>query len=104
MTATTPTPAPAASRAVLELNVNNHTGVMSHVAGLFSRRAYNIEGILCMPVGDGATSRIWLLVNADQRLARMIKQVEKLEDVYEVRRHGADHAVFKDLDPFFRCD
>jgi len=89
---------------VLELNVNNHTGVMSHVAGLFSRRAYNIEGILCMPVGAGATSRIWLLVDADQRLAQMIKQVEKLEDVYEVRRHGADHEVFKDLEPFFRCD
>ena len=39
---------------VLELNVNNHAGVMSHVVGLFSRRAYNVEGILCMPVGDGS--------------------------------------------------
>ncbi len=90
-----------APRAVLELDVNNHTGVMSHVAGLFSRRAYNIEGILCMPVGDGAISRIWLLVNADRRLEQMIKQVAKLEDVYEVRRHGADHGVFKDLERFF---
>ena len=102
MTTTSPTKEHAAPRAVLEVDVNNHTGVMSHVAGLFSRRAYNIEGILCMPVGDGAASRIWLLVNADQRLAQMIKQVEKLEDVYEVRRHGADHEVFKDLEVFFR--
>lgn len=31
--------------------------------GMFSRRAYNVEGILCMPVGKGDTSRIWLLVN-----------------------------------------
>jgi len=91
----------ATPRAVLELDVNNHTGVMSHVAGLFSRRAYNIEGILCMPVGNGTTSRIWLLVNADRRLEQMIKQVAKLEDVYEVRRHGADHEVFKDLERFF---
>jgi acetolactate synthase-1/3 small subunit len=88
--------------AVLELDVNNHTGVMSHVAGLFSRRAYNIEGILCMPVVDGTISRIWLLVNADQRLEQMIKQVAKLEDVYAVRRHDADHDVFKNLEIFFR--
>ena len=37
-------------RTVLELTVNNHPGVMSHVCGLFSRRGYNVEGILCMPV------------------------------------------------------
>jgi len=90
------------SRAVLELNVNNHTGVMSHVAGLFSRRAYNIEGILCMPVGDGAISRIWLLVGNDARLEQMIRQVEKLEDVYEVRRHHGKHEVFGNLEVFFR--
>lgn len=53
----------ALARAVLELAVNNHAGVMSHVSGLFSRRAWNVEGILCMPVGDGRESRIWLLVN-----------------------------------------
>ena len=89
-------------RAVLELDVNNHTGVMSHVAGLFSRRACNIEGILCMAVGDGSTSRIWLLVNAEERLEQMIKQVAKLEDVHAVRRHGADHGVFQNLETFFR--
>ena len=44
-------------RTVLELEVNNHAGVMSHVVGLFSRRAYNVEGILCLPVGDGSISR-----------------------------------------------
>ena len=102
MTTTAVTQTHPSPRAVLELDVNNHTGVMSHVAGLFSRRAYNIEGILCMPVGDGATSRIWLLVNADARLTQMIKQVEKLEDVYAVRRHGAEHEVFKGLEVFFR--
>ncbi len=91
----------ALSRTVLELDVNNHPGVMSHVVGLFSRRAYNVEGILCMPVGGGATSRIWLLVNEDERLEQMIKQVEKLEDVLAVRRHGAEHEVFERLEEFF---
>jgi len=92
----------ALTRAVLEIDVNNHAGVMSHVVGLFSRRSYNVEGILCLPVGDGRQSRIWLLVNEDQRLAQMMKQVEKLEDVIAIRRHNADHAVFQDLETFFR--
>lgn len=92
----------AISRAVLEIDVNNHAGVMSHVVGLFSRRAYNVEGILVLPVGDGSRSRIWLLVNEDLRLAQMMKQVEKLEDVIALRRHNADHAVFSDLETFFR--
>ncbi|MBW7900485.1 MAG: acetolactate synthase small subunit [Rhodocyclaceae bacterium] len=103
MNATSPNERSALARAVLELDVNNHAGVMSHVVGLFSRRAYNVEGILVMPVGDGAMSRIWLLVNEDLRLPQMVKQVEKLEDVLAVRRHGADHAVFERLEEFFRA-
>ncbi|MBI4292246.1 MAG: acetolactate synthase small subunit [Betaproteobacteria bacterium] len=88
------------ARAVLELDVNNHPGVMSHVVGLFSRRAYNVEGILCMPVGSGKTSRIWLLVAEDERLEQMVKQVQKLEDVLCVRRHLAEHEVFERLEKF----
>ena len=94
----------ALTHTVLELSVNNHPGVMSHVAGMFSRRAYNVEGILCMPVGgpDSAISRIWLLVGEDGRLEQMVKQLEKLEDVLSVRRHGAEHEVFVRLEEFFR--
>ena len=88
-------------KVVLELGVANHPGVMSHICGLFARRAFNVEGILCMPVGSGDTSRIWLLVNEDERLDQMVKQVEKLEDVLAVRRHGAQHEVFVRLEEFF---
>lgn len=91
----------ALGRAILEIDVWNHPGVMSHVVGLFSRRACNVEGILCLPVGDGRQSRIWLLVNDEQRLPQMIRQVEKLEDVTGVRRHTPDHAVFSNLEAFF---
>ena len=104
MNCATPEEQQVPTRAVLELNVNNHAGVMSHIVGLFSRRAYNVEGILCLPVGDGSTSRVWLLVNEDQRLSQMIKQVEKLEDVIAVRRHAADHAVFFRLEEFFLAE
>lgn len=93
----------ALARAVLEIDVNNHPGVMSHVVGLFSRRAFNVEGILCLPVGNGSSSRIWLLVAEDRRLPQLVSQLEKLEDVRAVRRHGADHAVFERLEEFFRA-
>ena len=85
---------------VLELTVNNHPGVMYHICGLFSRRAYNVEGILCLPIGNGQQSRVWLLLNADQRLEQIIKQAGKLEDVLEVRR-GGDKAVFERLEELF---
>ncbi|RPJ61552.1 MAG: acetolactate synthase 1 small subunit [Acidobacteria bacterium] len=90
-------------KSVLELTVNNHPGVMSHVCGLFSRRAFNVEGILCMPIGDGHRSRIWLLVNEDERLENMVKQLDKLEDVLDISRHGADHQIFSRLEEYFRA-
>jgi acetolactate synthase-1/3 small subunit len=89
-------------RLVLELTVRNHPGVMSHVCGLFARRAFNVEGILCMPVGDATRSRIWLLVLDDARLEQMVKQLEKLEDVLNVRRHGTEHGVFVQLEEYFK--
>jgi acetolactate synthase-1/3 small subunit len=93
--------AAAARHTVLELTVRNHPGVMSHICGLFARRAYNLEGILCMPFGDGQQSRIWLLVDDDARLEQVMKQTAKLHDVLDVRRHGADRQAFMRLEQFF---
>ncbi|MCP3669707.1 MAG: acetolactate synthase small subunit [Gammaproteobacteria bacterium] len=87
---------------VLELTVRNHPGVMSHISSLFARRAYNVEGILCMPIGNRERSRIWLMVDEDRRLEQMIKQVEKLEDVLDVQQHDANHQVFIKLEEFFQ--
>jgi len=89
-------------KVVLELSVRNHPGVMSHVCGLFARRAFNVEGILCMPVGEGDISHIWLLVRNDARLAQMVSQAEKLEDVTGVAQRGADRRVFEQLEAFFQ--
>lgn len=86
-----------ANRVVLELIVNNHPGVMSHVCGLFARRAFNVEAILVLPLGGGETSRIQLLVNADQRLDQMVKQAEKLRDVHEVALCDAASSPFEEL-------
>lgn len=86
---------------VIELRVNNHAGVMSHITGLFSRRAFNIEGILCGPIGDGKTSRVFLLVDEDDRLPQVLKQIEKLYEVLEVTlRDDYDRSVFNRLHEF----
>ncbi len=76
----------AETTAVLRLRVRNHPGVMSHVCGLFSRRAFNVEGIVCLPVGDGSTSAILLLVPEDARLEQVVQQLRKLEDVLSIER------------------
>lgn len=88
----------AKSLMALRLTVSNHPGVMSHVCGLFARRAFNVEGILCTPQQDGTTSRIWLMVNADARLGQMIRQVRKLHDVLEVLAFEADQGALARMD------
>ena len=85
------------ARTVLDILVNNHPGVMAHVTGLFSCRAFNVEAILCLPVSDSTTSRIWLLVNEDGRLDQMMRQMRKLQDVYDVTASSEYTKVFADL-------
>ena len=89
------------SVAVLELLVKNHPGVMSHVCGLFSRRAYNLEGIAVLPVGDGSLSRIWLKVAEESRLEQIVKQLQKLPDIRQVDRHEGAHSVFTEMAHYF---
>jgi len=86
---------------ILELTVRNHPGVMTHVCGLFARRAFNVEGILCLPLPGGEQSRIWLLVADDQRLEQMISQIDKLEDVVKVGRNQSDPTMFNKIAVFF---
>jgi acetolactate synthase-1/3 small subunit len=76
---------------VVELTVRNHPGTMSHITGLFARRAFNLEAIVCAPTGDGTTSRMLLLVGNDSRLEQVERQLAKLHDVLSVR-HREDIA------------
>ena len=63
---------------IIELTVQNHPGVMSHITGLFSRRAFNLEGILCGSIDDSRKSRMYLLVENNSRIEQIIKQLQKL--------------------------
>ena len=77
---------------VIELTVNNHSGVMSHITGLFSRRGYNLEGILCGRIGTGEQSRMYLLVEENEQFEQVVKQLSKLYDVLEL-------LILKEVDP-----
>jgi acetolactate synthase I/III small subunit len=84
---------------VIELLVNNHPGVMSHITGLFSRRGYNLEGILCGSIGEGDTSIMYLLVKKNEQFPQIVHQIEKLHDVIKlVEQPTYDHSVFYRID------
>ncbi len=94
-------PETTTTAAILELLVRNHPGVMSHVCGLFARRAYNVEGIVCLPLGEGRESKIFLKVNEEERLDQVIKQIVKLSDVKRVERCNGNHRIFDDISSYF---
>ena len=80
---------------IVKLMVRNHPGAMSHITGLFSRRGFNLEGILCAPVNGGEESAMYLLVRNDERLEQIVKQLAKLYDVRSVAvQDDLDHTVF----------
>jgi acetolactate synthase I/III small subunit len=84
---------------VIELIVRNHPGVMSHITGLFARRAFNLEGILCGRIGDGTNSKMYLLIKDDDFREQIIKQLRKLYDVLEVTLHCQyENNFFNNLD------
>ncbi len=84
---------------IVKLMVNNHPGAMSHITGLFSRRGFNLEGILCAPVESGVQSVMYLLVRNDDRLEQIVKQLRKLYDVRSVSvQDDLDHTVFNRIE------
>ena len=92
-----PDAAAAKALVTLRLTVNNHPGVMSHVCGLFARRAYNLEGIFVTPINDGATCSVWLMINEDSRMDQVVRQVRKLHDILDVRVEETDENAFERL-------
>ena len=79
---------------VLKLTVNNHAGVMSHITGLFSRRGYNLEGILCGKIANTEQSRMYLLVEKNKQLEQTVRQLQKLYDVVDLSiEDGANNPI-----------
>ena len=72
-------------RHVLSVLVENKSGVLSRVAGLISRRGFNIESLSVGPTEDPTMSRITIIMEADEIAYEQItKQLHKLINVYKV--------------------
>ena len=70
----------------LSILVENRAGVLSRVAGLFSRRGFNIESLAVGPTNDMEVSRITIVTLGDESLVEQItKQLHKLPDVLMVK-------------------
>jgi len=73
-------------RHTLAVLVENQPGVLTRVAGLFSRRGYNIESLAVGQTHDPEISRMTIVVDGDDHvIEQVVKQLEKLVDVIDVR-------------------
>ena len=88
----------AARCVAIELTVRNHAGVMSHVCGLFSRRAFNLEAILVLPTQGTDQSRMWLLVRDNEKFEQVCSQLRKLHDVLELHVEAEGEKLFAALE------
>ena len=83
---------------VFSLLVRNNAGLLSRVAGLFSRRGYNIDSITSGPTMDKSITRITVVATGDEQILTQIgKQLAKLEDVLEITVLEAGMSVFREL-------
>ena len=72
-------------RHILSLLMENETGALSRVSGLFSARAYNIESLTVAPTEDPTVSRMTLVTSgSDEVIEQITKHVNKLIDVIKV--------------------
>ena len=83
---------------VLSLLVDNTSGVLSRVAGLFSRRGYNIDSLTVGETADPRYSRMTVVVNGDEMILDQItKQLAKLVDVVDIKRLEDGESVTREL-------
>lgn len=85
-------------RKVFQLLVDNTSGVLSRISGLFSRRGYNIESITAGITGNAKVSRITIVALGDEEILEQIeKQLEKLEDVRHIKELFPSNSVLREL-------
>ncbi|MDR0563356.1 MAG: acetolactate synthase small subunit [Azoarcus sp.] len=72
-------------RHVISLLIENESGALSRVSGLFSARGYNIESLTVAPTEDASMSRMTLVTGgSDDVIEQITKQLNKLVDVIKV--------------------
>ena len=72
-------------RHIISLLMENESGALSRVAGLFSARGYNIESLTVAATEDPSMSRMTIVTSgSDEVIEQIIKQLNKLIDVIKV--------------------
>ncbi|MFM7482091.1 MAG: acetolactate synthase small subunit [Candidatus Methylopumilus sp.] len=72
-------------RHIISLLMENESGALSRVSGLFSARGYNIESLTVAPTEDPTLSRMTIVTSgSDEIIEQIIKQLNKLIDVVKV--------------------
>jgi acetolactate synthase I/III small subunit len=72
-------------RHIISILMENESGALSRVAGLFSARGYNIESLTVAPTEDPSLSRMTLVTSgSDQIIEQITKQLNKLIDVVKL--------------------
>lgn len=72
-------------RRILSVLLENESGALSRVVGLFSQRAFNIESLTVAPTDDSSLSRMTIEAYGDEQVLEQIeKQLHKLVDVFKV--------------------
>ena len=85
-------------RVVFSLLMDNTPGVLSRIAGLFTRRGYNIESITAGVTADPRYTRMTVVSNGDDDVLEPIeKQIRKLEDVKDIKRLPEYKSVYREL-------
>ena len=83
---------------VFQLLVNNTSGVLSRITGLFSRRGYNIESITAGVTADPRFTRITIVTSGDDEILEQIeKQLAKLVDVRDIKELKPEESVYREL-------
>jgi len=82
----------------LTVTVENKAGVLARVAGLFSRRGYNIESLAVAPTDDERYSRITIVLDAESApIEQITKQLFKLINVIKISEVEPANAVEREL-------
>lgn len=83
---------------VLSILVDNTSGALSHVAGLFSRRGFNIDSFSAGVTADPRYTRMTIVTSGDERVLEQIeKQLAKLEDVKDIKKLEQGTSVTREL-------
>ena len=83
---------------VYSLIVDNTTGVLIRISGLFSRRGYSIDSITAGVTADPRFTRITIVASGDELILSQIeKQVRKLEDVIQIKVLKPEESVYREL-------